>query len=280
MTTTKTNILILKAFLLLLVSTQDVIAEPFKWPNNAKAAVSLAYNDGLATHLDNAIPTLNRLNLKATFYPTIGSPIFQKRLEEWRKVASMGHELGNHSLYHPCDSSKSNRSWVPKYRDLNQYALQEMVDELAVANTFLQALDAKRERTYTYPCAEYKIQGISIQMAVEPMFVAAKLHNDGQIPYSMSEVDIKAIHYWDPAKVSGKELIEYVKLAAKNGTMAHISFHGIGGDFLSVSKKAHDELLNYLAANQDIYWTDTFIDIAKYIHTTQTQISKKTGEKI
>jgi len=49
--------------------------------------------------------------------------------------------------------------------------------------------------------------------------------------------------------------------SAFGGAMANITFHGIGGDYLSVSRQAHEELLTYLAANRDVYWTDTFITI-------------------
>ena len=40
---------------------------------------------------------------------------------------------------------------------------------------------------------------------------------------------------------------------------------GIGADYLSVSTQAHEELLGYLAAHRDIYWTDTFINIMQYV---------------
>ena len=38
-----------------------------------------------------------------------------------------------------------------------------------------------------------------------------------------------------------------------------------GGDYLSVSREAHEALLSYLAANRGIYWTDTFIDIMQHV---------------
>lgn len=46
--------------------------------------------------------------------------------------------------------------------------------------------------------------------------------------------------------------------------MINLTFHGIGGDYLSVSNEAHEELLAYLAAHRKSYWTDTFINIMKY----------------
>ena len=47
--------------------------------------------------------------------------------------------------------------------------------------------------------------------------------------------------------------------------MINFTFHGIGGDYITTSKQAHEELLAYLAAHRDVYWTDTFINIMKYV---------------
>ena len=52
--------------------------------------------------------------------------------------------------------------------------------------------------------------------------------------------------------------------------MVNFTFHGVGGDHLSVSAEAHGQLLAYLAANRDIYWTDTFLNIIQYVTTQQT----------
>ena len=48
--------------------------------------------------------------------------------------------------------------------------------------------------------------------------------------------------------------------------MVQIIFHGIGGDHLAVSKEAHEQLIKYLAENQDKYWTDTYINIMRYLN--------------
>jgi sialate O-acetylesterase len=67
-----------------------------------KCAVVITYDDALDQHLDNAIPVLDSLGLKATFYLTAFSNSMQKRLNDWKNLATKGHELGNHTLYHPC----------------------------------------------------------------------------------------------------------------------------------------------------------------------------------
>ena len=51
--------------------------------------------------------------------------------------------------------------------------------------------------------------------------------------------------------------------------MALLTFHGVGGDYLAVSREAHDQLLAHLAANRQIYWTDTFVSIMKHVRTQQ-----------
>lgn len=101
----------MKAIVLFLVfiSANALAEAAFKWPNNTKAAVSLAYDDALNSQLDNALPGLNHLNLKATFYLTLNSPTVKNRLSDWRKVAIQGHELGNHSINHACRGSLDNR---------------------------------------------------------------------------------------------------------------------------------------------------------------------------
>ena len=69
------------------------------------------------------------------------------------------------------------------------------------------------------------------------------------------------------------DLFEYVlkqvKQAGERGTMVNFTFHGIGGDHLSVSKEAHEELLRFLAANRKQYWTDTFLNIMKHVRREQ-----------
>jgi hypothetical protein len=38
-----------------------------------------------------------------------------------------------------------------------------------------------------------------------------------------------------------------------------------GGDYLSTSAQAHEELVRYLADNSRLYWTDTFLNIMTYV---------------
>jgi peptidoglycan/xylan/chitin deacetylase (PgdA/CDA1 family) len=70
-----------------------------------QCAVVLTYDDALNVHLDKVIPALDSLDLKGTFYLSGFSPSFRTRVKDWSVVAQSGHELGNHTLYHPYEYS-------------------------------------------------------------------------------------------------------------------------------------------------------------------------------
>lgn len=148
-------------------------ADPvFAWPNGARAAVSLAYDDALDSQLDNVIPQLNRHGLKATFYLTLANVSVSRRIDDWRRAALSGHELGNHSLFHQCSKTGVAREWVPDHRNLDTTSAAQMRDQVLLANTFLYAIDGKRERTFTPPCVDLIAAGENYVEALKPAFVA------------------------------------------------------------------------------------------------------------
>ena len=65
--------------------------------NGSPAAFSLTFDDGDPSHLDVAVPELDKRGLKGTFF-LIANQL--PREEEWRKLPAAGHEIGNHSLDH------------------------------------------------------------------------------------------------------------------------------------------------------------------------------------
>src|ERR1700733_4528236 len=79
--------------------------------NNKKCAVVLTYDDALNVHLDNAIPLLDSLGFKGTFYLSGYFPGFRDRIKDWEKASSKGQELANHTLFHPCIGNRSGREW-------------------------------------------------------------------------------------------------------------------------------------------------------------------------
>ncbi len=243
-------------------------AAPFPWPHGEKAAVSLSYDDAIDSQLDNAIPALDRAGLHGSFYLTLANPSLYKRLDEWRAAAAHGHELGNHTLFHLCSGSVKGHEWVTPDLDLDTMSATRMAAQVRLANTMLHAIDGRTERTFTVPCGDVDAQGVNYVELVKKDFVAVKLGGAAAIP-DMDALDPWAVGVTAPEGLSGAQLIALVQQAAARGTMINFTFHGIGGDYIITSKQAHEELLAYLAAHRDVYWTDTFLSIMKYVKAQQ-----------
>ena len=235
-----------------LVSLSFSSAAQDNWPKNGQVAVSLSYDDALNSQLDNAVPQLNEYQFKGSFYLTLSSPVVPQRLSEWRAAAEQGHELGNHTISHACRADMPDRDWVASQNDLAKRSVAQMVDEVKLANDYLYAIDGKKSRTMTLPCGESQAKDGDYLPQVKEQFVAIK----GFEAVSLNSI----IHV--PAERSGAELIAYL-LAAKNQQrrLVNIIFHGVGGDYLTISNDAHKELLSFLDQNRNDYWVDSYINI-------------------
>lgn len=232
----------------------------FSWPNNQLMAINLSYDDALASQLDNAIPALNAHNIKATFYLPINTDTIKNRLTDWQLANYQGHELGNHTIYHACSASKPDRDWVSPAQDLDKYTLLKITDEVIEANRILKTIDGKTERTFNPPCGDTSINGESYLPLIKQYFNA--IRGDENLPNNFIRY---VMPYDDNVQVN---LISLVKDAEQAGIkFLNIVFHGIGGDFLSVSQTSHQQLLTYLSSNTDKYWLDTYINIIKYLDT-------------
>lgn len=238
--------------------------QTFEWPGGVRAAVSLAYDDALDSQLDNALPALNKAGLKASFYLQLSNPSVRERMAAWRTAAAQGHELGNHSLFHQCSKRVLGHDFVQTERNLDTTTVAQMRDQVKLANTMLAAIDGKAERSYTVPCGDRVAVDGDYLPAIAGAFVAIKAGQGDGVLFSMETVDPLAVPVLAPVGLSGKELIAIVERAGARGTMINFTFHGVGGDYLTTSNAAHEELLAYLAAHRAQYWTDTFLNIMRY----------------
>lgn len=255
----KGAIVFLICFLSLSVYAQD-------W-NEKQCAVVLTYDDALNVHLDHAIPALDSLQLKGTFFLTAFSAAFTNRLEEWKKVAANKHELGNHTLFHPCDGSRPGRGFVTPDYDLASYSVRRITDEISMTNTVLEAIDGKKERTFAYPCGDTHIGDSAYLAPLKGDFIAARGVQSGML--QQKNVDLYNVDCYVINGQSGDELIELVKEAVQTKSLLVFLFHGVGGEHaLNVSLDAHNKLLHYLKENDEEIWNTTFAEVTRHIKAT------------
>jgi len=74
----------------------------------------------------------------------------EKRLDAWKAAVANGHEIGNHSLVHPCSGN------FPFSRDkaLEDYTLYQMRAELLQASDTIEDLLGVRPVSFAYPCGQ------------------------------------------------------------------------------------------------------------------------------
>ncbi|SMD34682.1 Peptidoglycan/xylan/chitin deacetylase, PgdA/CDA1 family [Reichenbachiella faecimaris] len=245
------------------------------WPNGAKAAICLTYDDGLPSHIYTAAPMLAQYNFKGTFFPTLSSPSIYDDMEKWKSLAASGHELGNHTLYHPCQKSLESMDWVADRHNLDDYSLEKIYEEIQMGNTFLQALDSSRQRTFAYPCSNYLADGEDYSVALFNYATAAR--DASEIPTKLPsplEIDLFHVPSWAPNNHGAHFLIAYIDTIIQNETLSTITFHGVGAEHMQISSEAHEELLKYLDSKREEIWVTTFKEATDYLRTFQNNSEK------
>lgn len=243
-----------------------------------KCAVVLTYDDGLNIDLTNVIPALDSVGLKGTFYISDYFNGLNAQINKWRSAAAEGHELGNHTIWHPCDGSLPGRSFVKPDYDLNNYDVKRMDNEILAMNNILKAIDGKSMRTFAYPCGDMKIHDTLYLDPLKNEFVAARGVNAEMLP--VDKIDLYNVGCYTMNGQSADEMIALVKKAMATHTLLVFLFHGVGGEHsLNVSLAAHSGLLHYLKKNENEIWISPLIDVARYIkeyqsHQQQTEDAK------
>ena len=143
-----------------------------------------------------------------------------------------------------------------------------MQAQVLLANTLLFAIDGETTRTFTAPCGDRMARDGDYIGEVAGLFLGIKLVGGTVVP-DMWTLDPAAVPVTVPVDASGAELIALVEDAGRRGTMVNFTFHGIGGDHLSVGRAAHEQLLAFLAEHRDVYWTDTFRNQMRWIRERQ-----------
>jgi peptidoglycan/xylan/chitin deacetylase (PgdA/CDA1 family) len=249
---------------LLLAFTTVVAQTPW---NNKRAAVVLTYDDGIDGHLDKVMPALDTFGLKGTFYLIVGSPIIPKRFKEWKAAAAHGHELGNHSLKHPCTGGPG-REFITAETDLRNYTITRAEREIRLANGMLKNVDGKDRRTFAYPCGDMTIRDTLFYDGLEGDFVAARGVKSEM--NAMGKVDLNDINAYFINGSSGKYMTDLVDKAVESNSLLVFLFHGVGGGHsLNVGLPEHHVLLQYLKDREKDVWVCTMVDAATWVREKQ-----------
>ena len=259
------------------VTAKAQATKEFSWPNGTLGAVTLSYDDAIRNHYEYVAPSLDRNALRATFYVTIDRAGFTQNPQVWRRVARVGHELGNHSLFHPCRKEHPDEhTWLPDEYNLCDYTARRWLREMLVANFALQLIDGKTERTFGNTCCDNYIgradDKLCLEQLVPQLFVAAR----GEFlskTIDPSRVNFANLGHYSGDRKTFERLRNEIESAVREGKWIFYMFHGVGKvtHSLYIEKGEHDKLLKYLGENKHRIWTAPAVDVVKYIKQYEDQ---------
>lgn len=233
-----------------------------------RAAVSLTYDDALDGHWRQVAPRLERSGLRATFN-VFPHEKCMAAVDRWRQVAAAGHELGNHSLFHPCRKEPADRfGWLPDDFDLRHYTAHRWREEMRVAGTLLSLIDGRTRRTFANTCCDTRIgtgdAAVDLGPIIAEMFVAGRGPMNEQV-IDPARADLGGLGHFDGDGKTLEQLRETVERAVEAGGWAVFMFHGVGGaeHRLHIDPAEHDRLVDYLASVRDTVWTAPMVEVAE-----------------
>ncbi len=246
----------------------------FHWPSSIGAAVSLTYDDGLPVHTALVGPTLEQHGLRGTFYPPIPSDL-RYHPDQWRHLAAAGHELGNHSIFHPCRRIPADQyAWLDASYDLAAYSPARLRAELDVANFVLTLLDGKTERTFGTTCCHTTIGQGAAEQPIAPiladLFVAARGALTQQPTAPSNALDLHNVGCISADGRSLQELQALVAAAQAQRGWAVLMIHGVGREThdLHLELDVHQQFIAWLAQQTGL-WVAPFLEVATYIQQHQ-----------
>ncbi|MCK5466892.1 MAG: polysaccharide deacetylase family protein, partial [Cyclobacteriaceae bacterium] len=140
---------------------ENVKTTNFSWPDGKRLAISLTFDDARLSQIDKGIPVLDKYNVKGTFY--LSPDAMMKRMEGWKNAIKNGHDIGNHSLIHPCTGNFS----FAREKAIENYSLMDMGDELDSANRIIEHILGTSPVSFAYPCGQTYIgRGLQTQSYV------------------------------------------------------------------------------------------------------------------
>lgn len=213
-----------------------------RFAGDRSAAISYTFDDGIREQYTLAVPMLDEVGFKGTFYVIPGQipadsdqpdDKMPRKIMSWKdlkKMADNGHEIGNHSWSHP---------------NLTQLPPVQAEEQLTTAFDAIARHIGRPPLTIAFP---FNASTPEIQAA------ALKRH-----------VAFRAYQHGTNEKATAESLNNWAEQQVRNKTRGVVMIHGIATGYAAFSDpeilRAH---LKYVKSRDADIWVDTFANVARY----------------
>ncbi len=249
---------------------------PHPWQDEYEGAVSLTFDDGMQSQLHRALPILAENGLHGTFYVNPRGRDWRGLLAPWKAVAEAGHEVGNHTVSHPCSCAfKETRADCLETMTLDEIEWEIGEGKRRISEVIPEQLDF----TFCYPCYHAHVgEGPGRQSYVP---VVARHHAAGRGKGDFANhpltTDLHHLYSFPVERHALSDMIGLVEEAASQSRWAVLTFHGISEGHLSVTESDFSGLCSYLGKHRDRIWTAPVVTVAKAISDWRSEGSDRSA---
>jgi oligosaccharide reducing-end xylanase len=250
------------------VSLAGSVAAPYEigtWRGFRAAAISYTFDDGCSNQFTVAIPMFDARGFKLTLFSVVGAT--NGMFPGWSKLqaaAAGGHEIASHTLTHP---------------NLGQLSDSQQATELKESQAAINAnVSGQKCLALAYPfCAEAN------EALTSQYYIAARTCS-GQIvpatPANFMSISSFACGSQGSVQTTQDFNNRANDAVTTNGWCVYL-IHGIDhdGGYSPVSTATLQGSVDYMSANQDKFWVETFGNVARYILERNVASVKETSSR-
>lgn len=251
-------------------------------PGTAVAAISLTFDDAKLSQPDYGIPVLNQYGVKGTFYVRGDNGRVPNRLQQWKNAIATGHEIGNHSVTHPCSG---NAPWIGDTdQALENYTLDKIDAELKQANATIYNYLGVTPISFAYPCGlDFVGRGEDRQSYV-PVVARNFLSGRGYRNEAMNQpgfVDLAFVHSFGVDPMTYSEMIAEMEKAITDHAWVIFTAHDTNSSNadrgLTTGNLA--KICQWLNQNSNRIWCAPVGTVAQHIAAARSETGINNFEK-
>jgi peptidoglycan/xylan/chitin deacetylase (PgdA/CDA1 family) len=189
----------------------------------------------------------------------------KRRLTEWKKAVSGGHDIGNHSLVHPCTG---NFTWS-RDKALEDYSLEDMEMELESANALIIKILGISPVSFAYPCGQTFIGRGKLTRSYVPLIAEKFETGRGWLdegPNDPAFCDMAQLMGMELDGKSFEQILTLIEEAKTRGQWLILAGHEMNDGGSQTSLLATIEAICKYASDPDNgIWIDNVHNIAAYV---------------
>lgn len=241
----------------------DTTGPTFTWPEGKQMALSLSFDDARYSQVEKGIPLLDTYKVTGTFYVSPGAML--ERLEDWKKAVASGHDIGNHTLVHPCSG---NFPWA-RHKALEDYTLEKMAVELDSASRLIHQVLGIWPSAFAYTCGQtYVGRGLQsrsyVPLVAERFETGRNWMNEG--PNDPGYCDLARLNGTELDGKSFSEVLKLIEEARAQGAWLILAGHEMdeGGRQTSLLSTI-DSICRYASDPANGIWIDHVSHVGSYV---------------